>query len=122
MTIYQIFIHVIPLTFPLLSWRMKGNLIGIKRECIGHFTRKNGLFFMLFLYDNDYSIYTKKGGIICHLKIYRNKVYYLIIKVPVLPEKASTIRSIEVIRTLLPPCSIKRIAALIFGPIEPFGN
>ena len=56
------FIHMIPLTFPLLSWRMKGIIIGIKRECIGHFTRKNGLLFMLFLYDNDYSIYTKKGG------------------------------------------------------------
>ncbi len=51
-----------------------------------------------------------------------NSDYYFIILVPVLPSKASTTFSIEVIRTSFPPDSIKSIAARIFGPMLPFGN
>jgi len=32
MTIFQLYVYMIPLAFPLLSWRMKEILIGIKRE------------------------------------------------------------------------------------------
>ncbi len=35
MIICQTFTPLIPVTFPLLSWRMQGNLIGIKRESKG---------------------------------------------------------------------------------------
>jgi len=37
MTIYHIYPFEILFTFPLLSWRMKGNLIGIEREDNGDF-------------------------------------------------------------------------------------